>query len=348
MPACLAYIERLYKRMNVKFDHQMGESFFHPMMPAVVEKLRAAGVAENDAGAVCVFFRDPAGKVDDDGKPIQKMPPAIVQKTDGAYTYSTSDLACVEYRIETFKPDVVAYVVDKRQELHFEQIFTTMGRLGCKTELVHVAFGTVLGTDGKPIKTREGDPIGLESLIDEAIERSLVLVKENLPKLTSEEQKEVAEVIGVGAVKYADLSQSRLTDYKFDWDKMISFQGATGAYLQYAYARTRSIFREGGIDEATILAARPKLVFENAVERTLALTLARYAEAVEASMQDYRPNVLATYLLDVAGEYARFWNECPVVKAEEPLRTSRLALCSLTAKVLKQGLGLLGIGVVER
>lgn len=354
IPWCLEDLERIYHRLDITFDHQFGESFYQPMLKDVVEELKKKGLAEESDGAVCVFFRDPSGKLDDEGKPVMIMAPTIIQKADGAFTYATSDLACIRHRVDTFHPDVIVYVVDDRQSLHFEQLFLTAKRSGFdQVKLVHVAFGKITGKDGKPFKTREGGTVGLGALLDEAVTRSLAKLEEiakdrgEEEQLPREEWQRVAETVGIGAVKYADLSQNRASDYVFDWDKMISLQGNTATYLQYVYARNRSIFRRGKIDPDGLPSA--SLLLEHPSERALALALVGYPEALAQAAADFKPNVLTHYLFELANRYNSFFRDCPVLKApSEAVRASRLLLCELTARTIRQGLSLLGIATVER
>lgn len=350
MPWCLADLAKIYDRLGIMFDMQLGESFYHPMLAEVVKSLEAKGLAQASDGAVCVFFPDPSGKVDDEGKPIPLLPPTIIKKSDGAFTYATSDLACIKYRVEHFKPTTMVYVVDDRQSLHFQQLFSAAKKWGYeKVELVHVAFGKITGKDGKPYKTREGGTVGLESLLDEAVERARKVVDENSPELPEEERATVAEIVGIGAVKYADLSQNRQSDYVFDWDKMISLQGNTSTYLQYVYARNRSIFRKGEVDPASLDPGQTEILLDHPSERTLGLKLIQWGEAVSMSAEDHRPNVVTNYLFELANAYNGFFRDCRVLQAEsDALKRSRLILCELTARTIRQGLEILGIKTVDR
>lgn len=350
MPWCLEDLGRIYERLGIRFDVQFGESFYQPMLADVVRELIEQGIAEESMGAICVFFRDPAGKLDDAGKPIDRLPPTIIRKADGAFTYATSDLATIRFRAREFRPDLVVYVVDDRQSLHFQQLFDIAARWGIDAgELRHIAFGKITGKDGRPFKTREGGTVGLEPLLDEAVARARRIVDENSSELPESDRERIAEVVGIGAVKYADLSQNRTSDYIFDWDKMISLQGNTAAYLQYAYARNRSIFRKGGIDPAGLAADPPRILLGHPSERALALALLRLPESVALSAADFRPNVLTNYLFELANTYSAFFRDCPVLKAEtQALRQSRLGLCEWTARTLRHGLELLGIDAVER
>lgn len=343
---CEGDIERIYKRLGVTFDEQHGESFYHNRLAAVVDSLTNAGIARESDGAICVFL---------DGYKT----PFLIRKQDGAFLYATSDLATIEYRMETWHPDAILYVVDHRQSLHFEQLFAT-ARLWkpeyANVEFKHVSFGTVLGNDGKPFKTRSGDTVGLDSLLDEGVSRALAIVsasddaKPNGPELSAEERQRIAEVVGIGALKYADLSQNRTSDYVFDYDKMLAMSGNTATYMQYAHARVRGIFIKGQerLGEASQQAART-IVSTHPAERALALAASQLPEAIDLVLADYRPNQLTAYLFELANRFSTFYENCPVLMAETPeLLESRLAMCDLTAKVLRQGLSLLGIEVVER
>ena len=350
LPWCRQDLERIYDRLGIRFDRQLGESFYQPMLMETVDRLVESDIANESDGAICVFFPDPSGAVDDEGKPKQRSVPAIIRKGDGAFTYATSDLACIDYRIREFAPDVIVYVVDDRQSLHFQQIFEIVGRwLPQVPTLVHVPFGKITGRDGKPYKTRQGGTVGLEALLDEAVTRARAVVDANSVDLPERERQQIAEVVGIGAVKYADLAQNRISDYIFDFDKMISLQGNTATYLQYVYARNRSIFRRGGLDPDALAQANPQILLKHPSERALALDLLRYAENLEQAAKDFKPNLLTTYLFELANRYNEFFRDCPVLKADsDALRDSRLALCEVTARTIRHGLSLLGIDVVER
>ena len=346
LPACMADIERIYQRLNVKFDEVLGESFYHDRLARVVADLESQGLARESNGATCVFIEG-------------YDTPMIVRKQDGAFLYATTDLATIQYRMEKWQPDAILYVVDHRQSLHFEQLFAAARAWGYRdVELMHVSFGTVLGDDGRPFKTRAGTTVGLEGLLDEAIERALKIVTENDeakltgPELSAEERRRVAEAVGIGAIKYADLSQNRTSDYTFSYDKMLAMQGNTATYLQYAHARIRSIFARGERQFGADLLSRETtdaIRLDEPAERALAVELLRFAEALEMVIADYRPNQLTTYLFELSGKFSTFYEQCPVLRAETPeLVRSRLLLCDLTARVLKQGLNLLGIEAVER
>jgi arginyl-tRNA synthetase len=342
LPACLEANDRIYRRLKVTFDHTLGESFYEDRLAGVVADLTKHGLVKESDGAKCVFL---AG-ID---------APFIVQKKDGAFLYATTDLATIQYRMETWSPDAILYVVDHRQSLHFEQLFATARLWGFdEVELEHISFGTVLGEDGKPYKTRSGTAVGLDGLLDEAVERAHAIVCANddardEPLLSAEERLQVAERVGIGAIKYADLAHNRTSDYVFSYDKMLAMQGNTAAYMQYSYARVRSIFAKGNIDPATIRSQVSSLQLDQPAERSLALALVQLLEALERVAGDYRPNHLTAYLFDLASKYSSFFENCHVLKAEnDEIRTSRLLLCDLTARTIAHGLELLGIEVVER
>jgi arginyl-tRNA synthetase len=285
----------------------------------------------------------------------------IVQKKDGAFLYATTDLATIQYRMSEWRPDAILYVVDHRQSLHFEQLFEAAKRWGYgDVELQHIGFGTVLGDDGRPFKTRSGTNVGLASLLDEAVDRAHKIVCENddarpEPLLSEEDRRTVAQRIGIGAIKYADLAHNRTSDYVFSYDKMLAMTGNTAAYMQYSYARVKSIFGKAGVEQSAIqadLAAgrrKSELLLVTHHERALAVALLQFSEALDRVVADYRPNHLNAYLFELASRYSEFFENCPVIKAEsDELRTSRLRLCDLTARTLHRGLSLLGIETVER
>jgi len=343
MPVCRGEIDRIYTRLQVTFDHTLGESFFQPMLAATVDDLMDKGLARESRGAIGVFL----GGEDD--------PPLLIRKADGAFLYATTDLATIQWRLENWEPDRILYVVDHRQSQHFEQVFEAARRWGvdgvADVDLVHVAFGTVLGEDGKPFKTRAGDTVGLEALLDEGVERAAAVVgsgEEGRAGMSAEDRRHVAETVGIGAIKYADLSQNRTTDYVFSFDKMLQLTGNTAAYMQYAVARVEGIFTKGGIDRGQLRRACHGVLLSDPKERALALELLRFGEALEDVEADSRPNVLTAWLYDLAGCYSTFYDSLSVLKAEGAERDSRLALCDLTGRVLRRGLDLLGIGTVEK
>ena len=342
LPPCLAEIEETYKRLGVTFDYALGESFYEDDLADVVEDLKRKGLAKPSDGAMCVFL------------PGQEAP-FLVQKKDGAFLYATTDLATIAYRMREWKPDAMLYVVDHRQSFHFDSLFATARLWGIENvEFQHISFGTVLGDDGKPFKTRSGSSVGLSGLLDEAVERALAIVSANddarpEPMLSTDERQIVAERVGIGAIKYADLAHNRTSDYKFSYDKMLAMTGNTAAYMQYSYARVSSIFGKGGVDPNQLRASGAKITLDHAAERALGVAILQFSEALDRVVGDYRPNYLTDYLYELAGKYSSFFENCPVLKAgNDELRTSRLLLCDLTARTLARGLNLLGIEVVER
>jgi arginyl-tRNA synthetase len=337
IPHCQGALQSIYDRLGVRFDVQLGESFYDSQLESVVDDLQQKGIAELSEGAIVVFV-------------AQTEAPLIIRKRDGAFTYATTDLATIKYRAATWHPDQVLYVVDHRQGDHFKQLFEVAGRWGFGSiDLEHVAFGTVLGADRRPFKTRAGDVIGLESLLDEATAEARKVVDENSPDLDIGDRQRVAEVVGQGAIKYADLSQNRLSDYVFDWKKMMAMNGNTATYLQYAYARIQSIFRKGDESPAAIRRKAPEIVLRHPAERALGVRLLRLPEVLELAAFELKPNILTDYLFDLANAFSTFFEGCPVLKAESTdRRDSRLAVCDLTASTLKFGLAQLGIDVVER
>jgi len=341
MPACRREIDRIYGRLDVSFDHTLGESFYQPLLAGTVRDLEACGLARESRGATGVFLDGP------------DKPPLLIRKADGAFLYATTDLATIRWRMEHWKPDRILYVVDHRQSQHFEQVFETARRWGVGgVDFVHVAFGTVLGDDGKPFKTRAGDTVGLEALLDEGVARAFSVVTtadaDRGSGMPEAERRRIADAVGIGAIKYADLAQNRTTDYTFSFDKMLELKGNTAAYMQYAVARVEGIFAKGGIDRGAVRREAAAIAFTDTRERALAMKLLRFAEALEDVEADYRPNVLTAYLFDVAGAYSTFYDALSVLKAEGAERTTRLALCDLTGQVLRTGLELLGIRVPER
>ncbi len=360
LPACLAEINLVYKRLGVEFDHTLGESFYQDRLQGVVKDLSEKGLTRESDGAICLFL---------DGYDV----PMIVQKQDGAFLYATTDLATVQYRMKQWRPDAILYVVDHRQSLHFEQLFAAARRWGYReVELQHISFGTVLGDDGRPFKTRTGASVGLAGLLDEAVERAYAIVSQNddarpEPMLSEEERRQVAERIGIGAIKYADLAHNRTSDYVFSYEKMLAMTGNTATYMQNSYARVRSIFakaeqagnigvgcRVSGVGSTNSLTLdirhpTPSILLTTPQERALGISLLQFAEALDHVASDYRPNHLAAYLFALATSYSDFYEYCPVLRAEsDELRMSRLALCDLTARTIELGLSLLGIQVVER
>ena len=336
---CVAFsmqdFEHVYKLLDVHYDIQCGESFYSDRLPAVVDGLLTSGVAEISEGAVVVFFRDESELADK---------PCIVRKRDGGFNYATTDLATIDYRMNDLKADAIWYVVGAPQILHFKQIFEVARRESYKADFRHITHGSILGDDRKLMKTRSGENVPLRELLDEACKRARKIIEKKNPDLSEADKTDIAHKIGIGAVKYADLSQYRMTDYVFSWEKMLSLQGNTAPYLQNAYVRIRSIFRKAGESVPKI----DKFTLGDRAEINLAKRLCQFAEIVPQVLNDFRPNILANYLFELANSFHTFYEACPVLKSEEPSRSSRLALCDLTGRVLQRGLDLLGIKVPEK
>ncbi len=331
----LQEFEHIYHRLGVKFDLVRGESYYNSALPDVVARLRAKGIARNSEGATVAFLED------------EKLPPCIVQKSDGAYNYATTDLATIESRLSEFHPDKIVYVTDERQQLHFRQVFAIARRLGVATDLQHVWFGLMRLPEGT-FSTRQGNVIKLEKYLDEAEARALAVVKAGSPDMDEQRQREVARAVGIGAVKYADLSQNPQSVVTFTWDKALALDGNSAPYLQYACARIASVqdkYREQypGVQLETM-----PFRLEQPVERTLAVAVLRFPETVIKSAEGYRPNILADYLYGLASTYSTFYQNVPFLKAPDGVRESRIRLCRSVAKVLRQGLDLLGIETPER
>ena len=342
--ASMAAFARIYERLGIRFDVTLGESFYNDKLEPVYRELAQYGVSEESQGAQVVFHPE---------HPRFKSQPFMVRKSDGAANYATTDLATVLYRVEHFRANCVLYVVDKRQGDHFEQLFLTVDKWFRRRgqpvpRLVHVDFGTVLGENGKPLKTRTGDNIKLKDLLDEAAERAFALVSEKSPDFPEDERRRIAEIVGVGSVQYADLSQNRSSDYLFSWDKMISLDGNTAAYLLYALARIRSIFRKQGIACGDPAAEAGADVFQTPGEVALARKLVKFADALRLSSETLSPHFLCLYLYELAGEFSTFYNADKVIGAEPAVRARRLLLCSRTLLVLETGLHLLGLRTLER
>ena len=328
--------DRVYGRLDVQFNETLGESFYNPYLEEIVEELCAKNIAGVSEGAIVVRFPDD-DQLDDK--------PAIVRKSDGASNYTTTDLATLRYRVEKWSPNKIIYVTDGRQQLHFQQLFKIFRFWNNQFagQLQHVWFGSILGPDGKPFKTRSGETVRLDELLDEAEQRAFKAVSEKNPELEESEKRAISKIIGIGALKYSDLSSNRQSDYVFDWDKMLSLQGNTAPYLQYAYTRVRSIFRkttEPNWDKVVIN-------LDAAEELSLAKHLMSFGHTLEMVAEDNRPNYLCNYLYDLAGRFSRFYESCPVIKAGQAERESRLVLCELTGRVLQRGLDALGIQVTE-
>jgi arginyl-tRNA synthetase len=336
---CVAFsmqdFDHVYELLDIHYDIQCGESFYDDRLPGVVERLLKSGIAEISEGAVCVFFRDIPELADK---------PCIVRKRDGGFNYATTDVATVDYRINDLKADAVWIVTGAPQLLHFKQIFEIARREGYKADFRHITHGSIMGEDRKLMKTRSGENVPLRDLLDEACKRARKIIEEKNPDLSEADKIDIAQKIGIGAVKYADLSQYRMTDYVFSWDRMLSLQGNTAPYLQNAYVRIRSIFRKAGELAPKI----DKFILSDPAEVGLAKRLCQFAEIVPQVLNDFRPNILANYLFELANSFHTFYEACPVLKSEEPARSSRLALCDLTGRVLQRGLDLLGIKVPEK
>jgi arginyl-tRNA synthetase len=347
--------DTIYSRLNVKFDHALGEGFYNPWLGEVVADLLTRGIARESEGAVGVFSdgslppKEDPFLVNRDGEWVAD--PALVRKSDGGFNYTTTDLATVDYRLKTWSPNEIVYVVDDRQSGHFKKLFLIIARwkpdAAKSTKLVHVGFGKILGDDGKPFKTRSGDTVKLGELLDEAETRAFKIVSEKSAELPETQRREIARVVGLGAVKYADLLPNRQSDYVFSWDKMLALQGNTAPYLLYAYARIKSIFRKAA-ETSNIQHPTSNIQLAATEELALAKHLLNFGLTLEAVAEEYRPNFLCNYLFELAGKFTGFYENCPVLKSEGVTRASRLALCDLTARVLKLGLETLGIETVEQ
>ena len=328
-------LQKIYALLDVEFDHWLGESFYNDRLAPLVDELIASGIAEESEGAICVFLRD-------DEKLAEK--PCLIRKSDGGFLYATTDLATIDYRVEELKADAVWYVVGAPQQLHFDQIFGVAKKRGVTADLQFVPFGSILGKDRKMLRTRSGDTVQLADVLTEAVDRAQVIIEEKNPELSADEKAQIARIIGIGAVKYAELSQFRMTDYIFDWDTMLALKGNTAPYLINAYVRTKSIFRKLGTEFSGVEA----IALTEDAEKTLALKLAQFSEIVPSILNDFRPNALAAYLYELATTYHTFYEQCHILSSEGIVKDTRLALCELTGQVLKKGLGLLGIATTER
>jgi arginyl-tRNA synthetase len=331
----LREFDHIYKRLGVQFDLVRGESFYNDRLASVVEQLRELGVARESEGATVAFLED------------EKLPPCIVQKSDGGFNYATTDLATIQSRVEEFHPAKIVYVTDERQQLHFRQVFAAARRMGCTTDLQHVWFGLMRLPEGT-FSTRQGNVIKLERYLDEAEARALAVVTSGSPAMDEARQREVARAVGIGAVKYADLSQNPQSLVTFSWEKALALDGNSAPYLQYAFARIASVqdkyheqFPAVNLDDFPIQLGEP-------IERTLAIAILRFPETVIKAAEGYKPSILADYLYSLASTYSTFYQNVPFLKAPEGLRESRIRLCRVVAKVLKQGLDLLGIETPER
>lgn len=342
LPVCRDDIVRIYDRLDISFDVELGESFYHDRLAGIVQDCVQRGLAQDSEGATCIFLEG-------------FDTPMIIRKRDGAFLYATTDLATIKYRLQTWNPDALLYVVDFRQSEHFSKLFAAARQIDeHPLELVHVSFGTVLGDDGRPFKTRSGDTVGLDGLLDEAVGRAHQTVCENdnskpIPELSEAQRHHIAEVVGIGALKYADLAQNRTSDYVFSYDKMLAMNGNTATYMQYSYARVHGIISRGNVKMEELRQSQTTILLSHPAERALAIKIVQFPEALDHTVADYRPNLLTNYLFELAQCYSNFFENCPVLKADsEAERNSRLLLCDLTARIIKQGLGLLGIGVVDK
>jgi arginyl-tRNA synthetase len=328
----LREFSKVYDLLGIRFDHQLGESYYNPELPRVVQELQERGVAEVSDGAVVVWDRS----LSDD--------PFIIRKSDGGFGYAATDVATIEYRLNQWHADAVWYVVGAPQQLHFQQLFSLARRLGYAADLQHIAFGSILGEARKLMRTRSGESIPLQSLLAEAIDRAAAIVAEKSSELSPEDRLAIGRIVGIGAVKYADLSQHRMTDYIFSWDKMLSLQGNTAPYLQNAYVRCRSIFRKLPTPYSPPIA----LYLQEKAELDLAKKILLFPDIVPAILDGFKPNILANYLYELAAVFHGFYESCPVLSAEPPVRETRLMLCDIFSRLLRNGLGLLGIEVPEK
>ena len=341
----LTHCQAVYDKLNVTLSMTdlKAESFYNPQLEGVVTLLENTGLLKDSDGARCVFLDEFVGK---DGEPL----PVIIQKTDGGYLYATTDLAAVDYRCHELKADRSLYVVDARQSLHFQQVFAVAAAAGFSDEAIsleHISYGTMMGSDGKPFKTRSGDVVKLVDLLDEAVTRAFDLVSSKNPDLEEAERRHIAEAVGIAAVKYADLSKNRTSDYLFDWSSMLSFEGNTAPYLMYAYARIRTLLAKQTVDTDGIIRF-PESVALAPEEKALLLKSLQLAETIDAVAQDCFPNTLSNYLYELSASFMRFYEACPIQGTDAATRANRLSLCVLASEALKQGLDLLGIETLER
>ncbi len=342
-------LNAIYDRLDVSFDYWHGESYYNDQLAPLVDSLEKEGHARESNGALCVFSGEAVDPKQDPFKEKRDDAwsdlPMIVRKADGAFNYATTDIATVDFRLKEWNADKIWYVVDARQALHFRQLFDISARRGCDAELEHVPFGTILGKDGTPLKTRDGDLPQLGDVLNDAVAQSRTVIDEKSDHLSSEEKEELAETIGIGSVKFTELSHNRNSDYVFDLEKMVALQGDTAPYLQYSRVRCLSIFRK--LDEEIDFAKVSAQITEDG-EISLTRMLARYGEILPNVLDDLRPNILANYLLELARSFHSFFEACPVLQSEGETKLTRLALCELTSRILKHGLGLLGIKTPDR
>ena len=338
-----AHCQAIYDLLDISLSpaDMRAESAYNDDLAGVIEELEAQGLIVISDGARCIFLPGFTGK---DGKPL----PAIVQKSDGGYPYMATDLAAARYRGRQLKVDRALYFVDGRQSLHLKQLYTIAemaGFIGDGQEFIHIPFGAILNKEGKPFKTRAGGAVKLADVAEEAVARAMQLVRDKNPDIKESDREAIARILGIGAIKYAELSRNRTTDYIFDWDTMLSFEGNTAPYLLYAYTRIMSIFRRTDINRESLEA---KFTLTQPTEINLAIRLLQYHEAIEGVLEDFQANMLCNYLYELAGDFMSFYESCPVLKAEKDIQQSRLSLCHLSARTLQHGLGLLGIGTVEQ
>ena len=341
----LTHCQAVYDKLNVTLSMTdlKAESFYNPQLEGVVTRLENTGLLKDSDGARCVFLDEFVGK---DGEPL----PVIIQKTDGGYLYATTDLAAVDYRCHELKADRALYVVDARQSLHFQQVFAVATAAGFSNEAIsleHISYGTMMGSDGKPFKTRSGDVVKLVDLLDEAVTRAFDLVSSKNPDLEETERRHIAQAVGIAAVKYADLSKNRTSDYLFDWSSMLSFEGNTAPYLMYAYARIKTLLAKQAVDTDGNIRF-PESVALAPEEKALLLKSLQLAETIDAVAQDCFPNTLSNYLYELSASFMRFYEACPIQGTDAAIRANRLSLCVLASEALKQGLDLLGIETLER
>ena len=341
----LTHCQAVYDKLNVTLSMTdlKAESFYNPQLEGVVMRLENTGLLKDSDGARCVFLDEFVGK---DGEPL----PVIIQKTDGGYLYATTDLAAVDYRCHELKADRALYVVDARQSLHFQQVFAVATAAGFSNEAIsleHISYGTMMGSDGKPFKTRSGDVVKLVDLLDEAVTRAFDLVSSKNPDLEETERRHIAQAVGIAAVKYADLSKNRTSDYLFDWSSMLSFEGNTAPYLMYAYARIKTLLAKQAVDTDGNIRF-PESVALDPEEKALLLKSLQLAETIDAVAQDCFPNTLSNYLYELSASFMRFYEACPIQGTDAATRANRLSLCILASEALKQGLDLLGIETLER
>lgn len=337
------HCQAVYDKLDITLEREdiAAESGYNEDLPVVVEELRQQGLITESDGALCVFLDEFKGK---DGTPL----PAIVRKSDGGYGYMATDLAAVRHRSRRLNAQKVLYVVGSQQSLHFQQVFAVAraaGYIDSSRQFIHLPFGWILKEDGKPFKTREGADVKLIDVIDEGIRRAYDLVSEKNPQLPEQDRRHIARVVGVGAMKYAELSKNRTTDYIFDWETMLSFEGNTAPYLQYAYTRIRSVFKRAAVASEDLAG---NITLDESAELQLAVKLLQFPEALDAVLEDYQANILCNYLYELAGLFMSFYEACPILKAGDDVRASRLLLCDITARTLRQGLDLLGIRTVEQ